>query len=234
MEPYFTTKLGKLYHADCMDMLLDMDADSVDLTLTDPPYGLGMSRSANRRNNQRPKVTKKNPNGTFIPRKDYGDMDWDDAPPSTECFHQIQRVSKNAVIFGGNYFTLPPSKSWIVWDKDNGTNHFADCAWTSFNTPVRMVKYRWNGMLQGNLSATSIEKEKRIHPTQKPVFVMRWILERYAKEGDTIADFFFGGGTTAMACEMLGFNWIGIEREEKYCEAAAARLSQPIQKGLVA
>lgn len=150
--------------------------------------------------------------------------------PPKEVIESILRVGSNTVMFGGNYFDLPPSPCWIVWNKDN-SGDFADCeiAWTDFNSAVRMVTWRWNGMLQQNMK----EKEVRVHPTQKPVAVIKWILERYSKEGDLILDPFAGSGTTAVACEQLNRRWIAIEREEQYCRAAKDRLSQPIQKSLL-
>ena len=112
--------------------------------------------------------------------------------------------SKNQIIFGGNYYAdyLPPSSCWIVWDKLNGDSDFADCelAWTSFKTAVRKIQYRWNGMLQGDMK----HKEKRVHPCQKPLPVMEWIIEKYTNKDAIILDCFAGSCTTAVACHRLG------------------------------
>lgn len=109
-----------------------------------------------------------------------------------------------------------------MWDKDNGENDFADCelAWCSFSSAVRKFKFRWNGMLQQDMK----NKEARIHPTQKPVRLFEWILEKYAKPGWRIMDPFLGSGSTAIAAERFGFDFIGIEREQSYFEAALARI----------
>jgi len=237
MEPYFISQNGKLYHADCMEVMRGIDGFRFDLVLTDPPYGIGEAAGKNRgRGTKAGKKDAKNTRGTAIPSSDFGSLHWDNVPPTPEYFDMMRAVSLNQIIFGGNYFPLPPTSCWIVWDKDNGGNDFADCelAWTSFDTAVRKIKYRWNGFLQGNLSATSPDKEKRVHPTQKPVAVMKWILERYSEPGDLILDPFLGSGPVAIACEQMGRKWVGVEREEQYCEVAAARLSQPMQKSLVA
>jgi hypothetical protein len=157
-----------------------------------------------------------------IKANDYGNASWDDAPPSPEVFAEIFRVSKNSIIFGGNYFGLPASPCWIVWDKDN-SGDFADCelAWTSFSTAVRKFKSRWNGMLQEDMK----HKEKRYHPTQKPVKLFMWILEKYSKPGDLILDPFLGSGTTVIACQKTGRHCVGIEQIPEYVEIARARLA---------
>lgn len=229
MQPYFKTNLGELYHADCRNILRHMANNEVDLVLTDPPYGIGEAAGKNKSRGTS-KQSEKNRKGTPIPSKDFGWLSWDNEPPSFALIELMREVSHNQVIFGGNYFRLPPTPCWIVWDKKNGNNDFADCelAWTSFSSAVRMIRYRWAGMLQENMK----EKEVRHHPTQKPVAVMRWILEKYANPEHVILDPFMGSGTTAIACEQLGIKWIGVEREEQYCEIAAKRLSQPIQKNL--
>ncbi|RJS73020.1 site-specific DNA-methyltransferase, partial [ANME-2 cluster archaeon] len=128
-----------------------------------------------------------------------------------EYFDEMLRISKNQIIFGGNYYTdyLTPSSCWIVWDKRNGRNDFADCelAWTSFKSAVRIFRYKWNGMLQENMK----KKEKRVHPTQKPTPVFTWILKKYSNEGDLICDPFLGSGTTLEACRKTNRNCIGFE-----------------------
>lgn len=201
----------RLINSDCLGELRKMSDKSIDLILTDPPYGIGEAAGKNASRNQLARAT------------DYGNLDWDDAPPSAEYFSEMIRVSKNQIIFGGNYFAhlLPPSSCWIVWDKDN-SGDFADCelAWTSFPSAVRKVKYRWNGMLQEDMK----NKEKRFHPTQKPLHVIRWIIEKYSEPGMTICDPFLGSGTTAVACLETGRRCVGIERETDYCTIAQARL----------
>jgi len=119
---------------------------------------------------------------------------------------------------------VPPSRGWLVWDKVNGDNDFADCelAWTNIKTSVRIFRHMWNGMLR-----QSERDVKRVHPTQKPVALMTWCLS-FAPESNSIIDPFMGSGTTLRAAKDLGMKAIGIEIEEKYCEIAAKRLAQGV------
>jgi len=210
--------IGKVIEGDCLEVMKGMPDKCVDLVLTDPPYGIGEAANNNASR------------GKLAVAKDYGCDSWDNDRIGEEYIREIQRVSINQVIFGGNYYAdlLPPSNCWIVWDKDNHGNDFADCelAWTSFDTAVRKVKWTWNGMLQQDMK----NKDVREHPTQKPVGVMSWILREYSEEGQTILDPFLGSGTTVVAAESLGRKWIGIEKEPKYCEIARRRLSQVQQE----
>ena len=195
-----------MYHGDCLEIMPQLEP--VDLVLTDPPYGIGES---NKRNLSRVKLAKP---------KDYKAAEWDEKPPPPEYFKMVQNLSTNQIIFGGNYFVkwLDNSPCWIVWDKDN-TGDFADCelAWTSFDSAVRKIRWRWNGFLKE-------APETRYHLTQKPVGLFLLILDKYAKENDTVLDTHFGSGTTALACERLNLKWIGIEISEEYCEIAAKRI----------
>lgn len=193
------------YHiGDCLDLMQKMKDNSVDLVLTDPPYGIGES---NEKNAGR---------GFFARPTDYGHYEWDKERVGKEYFDEMFRISRNQIIFGGNYYLdyLPPTSCFIVWDKENGKNDFADCelAWTSFKSAVRLFKFRWAGMLQGNMK----NKEKRVHPTQKPIALFSWILEKYSKPGDLICDPFFGSGTTLKACQLTGRNGIGFEISKEY------------------
>lgn len=214
-------ELNTIYNEDCLETMKRMPDNFVDLIVTDPPYGIGVDRTmAKQGGTQYGKAA--------APKAHYVSSGWDDAIPSEEVFKEMFRVSKHQIIFGGNYFTqyLPPSPSWIVWDKVNGDNGFADCelAWTSHKSAVRLKQYMWNGMLQGDMK----NKEQRHHPTQKPTPVMRWILSKYAKEGELIYDPFMGSGTTARACLDLGFDYIGSEISKEYCDIAEQRLRQAV------
>ena len=202
----------KLILGDCIDTLKAMPDKSVDCVITDPPYGIGEADGKNKTR------------GCIASATDYGVLSWDDAPPSPEYFSEMIRVSRNQIIFGGNYFSLPPSSCWIVWDKLNGASDFADCelAWTSFKSAVRIFRYRWQGMLQGDMA----HKEKRFHPTQKPLPVMEWIIQKYTKKGETIFDPFMGSGTTGMAALKNGRDFIGIEKEPDYFKIAEARIAK--------
>ena len=127
------------------------------------------------------------------------------------------------VLFGGNYYALPPATCWLVWDKDNGETDFADCelAWTNLPKAVRRLRWRWNGMLQQDMAHT----EEREHPTQKPVSVMRWALLQ-VNGAVTVCDPFMGSGTTGVACVLEGRNFVGIERERKYFDIASERIER--------
>ena len=199
----------KIICGDCIDIMKEIESD---LILTDPPYGIG---ETNEKNKSREKLAK---------AKDYGHYTWDLKKVRKEYFDTMLRISKNQIIFGGNYYAnwLPPSSCWIVWDKDNFGSDFADCelVWTSFKSAVRKIKYRWIGMLQGNMK----QKEQRFHPTQKPLPVLIWILKRYSLPTDLILDPFMGYGTTLIAAERLGRSSIGIDISKKYCEMSYERL----------
>ncbi len=197
-----------LYLGDCRDILPALSL--VDLVLTDPPYGIGEAAGKNKSR------------GKAAIAKDYGDDNWDDAPPNHDLIELVRSRGTNQIIFGGNYFHFPPSSCWLVWDKENGASDFADCelAWTNLPQAVRRIKFRWAGMLQENMGA----KELREHPTQKPVPVMRWALGQ-AKGVQTVLDPFMGSGTTGVACVEMDKTFIGIERESKYFDIACKRIA---------
>jgi len=200
-----------LYLGDCMDILPTLS--KVDAVITDPPYGI---------NENNKKVASR---GKLAAPKDYGDFDWDKAPPTENLIELIRTKGQHQAFFGGNYFTLPPTSCWLVWDKLNGDNDFADCelVWTNWHKAVRRLQWRWNGMIrQGN--------EERYHPTQKPLEVMKWVITLCPKS-ETILDPFMGSGTTGVAAIQLGRKFIGIEREPKYFDIACKRIEQAAAQG---
>jgi len=196
-----TTQTWKI--GDCLQLLPEIPDKSIDLILTDPPYGLNIASTGfvggADSNTKNGKLTA------------FGIQEWDKAIPTKEVFKEMFRISKNQIIFGGNYFIeyLTNSPCWIIWDKDNLDSPFADCelAWTSFTSATRIFKWRWNGMLQEDMK----NKEHRVHPTQKPVGLFKKILMKYSKEGDAICDPFLGSGTTLEACQDTNRNCIGFE-----------------------
>ena len=215
-KPYYQDDWVTIYHGDCREILPDLP--KVDLVLTDPPYGIDAdAKQANRAGKQH--------GAAMAPSSDYGDTRFDHEPPDSSTLDLCLQAGTNAIVFGGNYFKLPPSSCWLVWDKDNGSNGYADCelAWTNLPGAVRLLKWRWHGMLQ---QFAGKDKEQRQHPTQKPVDVMRWAILR--TETQTILDPFMGSGTTLRAAKDLNRKAIGIEIEEKYCEIAAQRMSQEV------
>lgn len=176
---------------DNMELMARYPDNYFDLAIVDPPYGINVAKTGKVGGNNAGKA------------KDYGAKEWDKQPPNDEYFRQLFRVSKNQIVWGANHFIskMPfDSSCWLVWDKDNSGN-FADCelAWTSFDTAVRKFQWRWNGMLQQNMK----DKEERIHPTQKPVQLYKWILKNYAQDGFKIIDTHLGSGSHAIAIEEM-------------------------------
>lgn len=217
--------ISETYNIDCLEGMKNYADNYFDLAIVDVPYGIGESKKDfNSRN-----VLAKQRNGTLMNVKSnrYTQKEWDNEPPTEEYFKELMRVSKNQIIWGANHFiNLIPYKSscWIVWDKDNGANDFADCelAWTSFKTAVRKFKFRWHGMLQENMK----NKEERIHPTQKPVKLYEWLLMKYANTGDKILDTHLGSGSSRIASHNLGFDFVGFELDTEYYENEIKRFNQ--------
>jgi len=212
--------INQVICGDSLELMRLIPDKSIDLCLCDPPYGIGRNKTIKTK-------TGINKFGKIKTNAIYHEGDWDNFIPSKDFFKEIIRISKNQIIWGGNYFVehLTNSPCWIVWHKKvNDKSNNADCelAWTSFKTAVRYYQFGWVG-LDGVNSG-----EKRQHPTQKPLELMRWCLENYAKEGDLIFDGFAGSFTTARACKDMGFDWIAIDKEEKYCQIGEKRLDQEI------
>ena len=195
-----------LYLGDCLEILPTLG--KVDAVITDPPYGIGEAAG---KNASRTKLAT---------AKDYGDDSWDDEPISDETLQAVISAGKHCVLFGGNYYALPPSPCWLVWDKENGSNDFADCelAWTNLPKAVRRIRFMWNGMLRANGEA------RGDHPTQKPIGVMEWAISHVPAPCGTVLDPFMGSGTTGVACMNLQKTFIGIERESKYFDIACRRI----------
>lgn len=219
-EPYYQDDYVTIYHGDNRQIAPLLG--SFDLLLTDPPYGIGETQ---RRVLNRGGMTKfKGGKSKWVEPKDYGVLDWDSSPPSAWFMEFLRSVTVRQIIWGGNYFDLPPSKAWLVWDKDN-TGDFADCelAWTNLDQAVRKFLWRWNGMLQEDMK----NKELRIHPTQKPLPLMAWCLSM-VHEPQTVLDPFMGSGTSLVAAKQMNIKAVGIDANESYCAKAAERLSQSV------
>jgi len=204
---------------DNMELMARYEDNHFDLAIVDPPYGI----DANLKRGD----TGKN---KHIKQKDYHVGDWDSEIPSAEYFEELKRVSKNQIIWGGNYFLdyLNNTSCMIVWDKVNGSNYYADCelAWTSFKTSVKKFEWRWHGFLQQNMA----NKQDRIHPTEKPIQLYEWLLLRYAKEGDKILDTHLGSGSIAIACHNLGYDLTACELDKEYYNAAMKRINEHKQQ----
>ena len=193
----------ELLNVDCMDYMAGCRDNEFELAIVDPPYGLqnssthGSGRLKNRRLNR-------------------GDVSRWDIRPTDEYFSELTRVSKNQIIWGGNYFGLRGSRGFVIWDKEQPFENFsaAEYAWMSFDTVSKIFR----------LPATRTGDKVSIHPTQKPVALYKWLLHNYAKEGDKILDTHLGSGSIAIACHDMGFDLVGCEIDEDYFKAAKKRL----------
>lgn len=221
IEIDFSKQRGYFFNMDCMQALKQMPDKSVDLAIVDPVYG-DVTKGGYMTHNvgQHIGTGKANQRG-------YHASLWQQKKTESAYFKELLRVSKAQIIWGGNYFCndLPISQGWIVWDKKHPEGiKFADCelAWTSFNVATRMFRFMWNGMLQENMK----DKEQRQHPTQKPVALYKWLLEKYANKGDIILDTHVGSASSLIACHQTGYNYIGFEIDEIYYKKAKERLER--------
>lgn len=212
---YHETEHGILYHGDCLDIMKTLPDNSVDAVVTDPPYGIKMSKGCDGY-------------GVSAGRQ-YSDT-WDSSRPPMPYFDAILSLCVPTLMFGGNYFAdiLPRSTHWVVWDKVGNidfNNPFSDCEliWTNIkkNSTRKMVYIQ-----QGFIS----QEKTRYHPTQKPVGVVSGLISNYTHTGNTILDPFAGSGTTAIACIKLNRRYILIEKEEKYCEIAVRRIESELNQ----
>lgn len=182
-----------------MDYLPYFPDKHFELAIVDPPYGIHIEKSG--------RLKKYNTNNV-----------WDDKPPDEEYFKELFRVSKNQVIWGGNYFGLPATKCFLIWDKKQPENiSFASCeyAWTSFSTSAKTFYF-----------SQFSDKEKRFHTSQKPIELYDWILAKYAKQGDKILDTHVGSASSLIACYKNGFDYVGFERDPYYYDLANKRLEE--------
>ena len=201
---------NRIICADCLDILKQLPDKCIDLVLTDPPYGINAD-------------SKKFRNGTSKKTNLYVDKGWDTSIPVRTYFNEIFRISKNQIIFGGNYFPqyLQASSGWIFWDKCTGENSYSDgeLAFTSFKRALKKYIVPWVG-------TNAKDTPERLHPTQKPVGLFMKILQDYSKENDLVLDCFSGSGTTAVACHNLHRQFICIEKNPEYYRVSCERLEQ--------
>jgi site-specific DNA-methyltransferase (adenine-specific) len=215
-----------VYLMDCMEGMKQLERNENMLAVVDPPYGIGVGSMGY--TNGVAMV-----GNALAKRKDYRtENKWDNGTPDKIYFDELIRVSKNQIIWGGNYFAdkLYPSKGFIVWDKrcdDNMTNSFSDCeyAWCSIGNG-KMFRFLWNGMLQGDMK----NKEQRFHPTQKPIKLYDWIFANYAKPNDKILDTHLGSGSSRIAAERAGLNFIGFELDADYYHAQEKRFKNHVSQ----
>lgn len=204
--------LNKVIQGDCLEVMKTFDDNYIDLTITDPPYGIKACKGVGGFGNSK---TDKHYKGG-----------WDKSRPSNEYFNEILRISKNVIIFGGNFFAdmLPQGKHWIVWDKKGDIkfqNPYSDCEllWTNIKrNTVKKYVFKQQGFIKDT-------KDIRVHPTQKPSELVQIFINEYSNENDIILDPFAGSGTTGVACKNTNRNFILIEKEPEYCEIIKKRLS---------
>ena len=215
-----------LTNEDNMALMSRYPDNYFDLAIVDPPYGIGFDGN----------TTVKGKSGkasTFSNKQHHEKKGWDNERPSKEYFKELFRVSQNQIIWGGNYFAdlLPAKKGWIFWDKKitNANNpNFSDgeLAWTSFDCVLRRFTYDWIGF--GYLN--NPQKEKKTHPTQKPVALYKWLLDKYAKQGDKILDTHLGSMSIAIACHDYGFDLTGCELDPEYYAKGIERVQRHVNQ----
>ena len=223
MEKYKTDFLS-LHHCDCMDLMKQYPDKYFDLCIVDPPYGIGFSDYE--RGSSGIKVKERYTRT--------GKKAWDKETPTAEYFDELFRVSKNQIIWGGNYFDLPPTQCFIFWYKQNPVPNFADgeYAWTSFKKPAICIDYRYYGNLQGKGS----KSEQPIHPTQKPIDLYANLLKSFCQQGDKILDTHFGSGSIALAVnkanqlDKMNLHLTACEIDEEYINKAIERIKFSIKQ----
>jgi site-specific DNA-methyltransferase (adenine-specific) len=195
----------ELLQGDCMDYMATLPDNAFELAIVDPPYGIGVNHNMGRRKGDKP--------------SNYKPAEWDNKPPSHEYFIELMRVSFNQIVWGANHFIsrMPfDSSCWLMWDKgfsEDVTFAQFELAWTSFHNTCKKFN-------------AHPSQQNRIHPTQKPVALYRWLLHNYAKQGDRILDTHLGSGSSAIACHGMGFDMVGIELDEDYYTASVKRFKQ--------
>lgn len=206
MKPHYERDGVRLYLGDAADILPRLER--FDAIVCDPPFGIGEAAGKNKSRSK------------LAVAQDFGDDAWDDQPVSQELIQQMLGMSKYQCIFGGNYYALPPTSCWLVWDKLNFESDFADCelCWTNLKKAVRRLQLRSAGMIRD-------WNEPRIHPCQKPIEVMRWVLSHLPKDVVTVCDPFMGVASTGLACIRNGLRFVGVERETKYFQMACDRIN---------
>ena len=212
----YSNDFMELYHCDCMELLKQTPDNYYSLALVDPPYGIGMDGG----------------NVGYKGNNNFEKKSWDISTPTDEYFAELKRVSKNQIIFGGNYFNLPPTRCFIIWDKGEGfynrTYAEAELAWTSFDSNVRIFKHD---------PLAKRDYIGKCHPCQKPVYLYDWILTKYATEGMKILDTHFGSGSIALAVDKanrldkMNLHLTACEIDKEYIDKAIKRISESIKQG---
>lgn len=217
------------YNMDCMQGMKEFPDKYFDLAIVDPPYG----RKEHGGRNRSGYVRQKNGSKIFVKDGQYENRNWDNELPSEEYFNELMRVSKKQIIWGCNYFDYPLIGGRIIWDKcnDGSDQSDAEIAYCSMNDRVDIFRYMWRGMFQGKSITEGTTQqgnkrlnEKRIHPTQKPIALYEWLLNRYAKPNDIILDTHVGSASSLIACYNTNHKFVGFELDEYYYKLSKQRL----------
>jgi site-specific DNA-methyltransferase (adenine-specific) len=205
---------------DNMELMARYPDGYFQLAICDPPYGIGFD-------GENPTmVLNKSDKWKNKKLKGYKKKQWDKSIPEKEYFDELFRVSKNQIIWGGNYFNLPSTGGWIVWDKkkpDDFSLSQAELAWVKNSGRIAIFRYLWHGFQKE-------KPEERIHPTQKPIALYKWLLDKYAKQGDKILDTHLGSGSIALACHDYGFDLTACELDKEYYDAAIKRINNHVSQ----
>lgn len=222
----FWTDHIQVFNSDCLESMKHMDDNEYDLAIVDPPYFSGPEK----RKFYGPEQSKHG-----VKRIDYKPFAKQWTIPTEDYYVQLVRVSKNQIIWGINYFNFAGEEPGrIIWDKCNEQSSYSDCeiASCSLIKTVKIFRYMWNGMMQGSkgngakMEGRKQLNEKKIHPTQKPIQLYKWLLNKYANPGDSILDTHLGSGSSAIACHEQGFTLTGYEIDKQYCQAAHKRFKE--------
>lgn len=192
---------------DCMLAMREFPDKYFELAIVDPEFGININHNIGRRKGDKPSNYKK--------------VTWDSKIPNEEYFSELFRVSKNQIVWGGNYFPLPPCKCFVIWDKqfsEDVSFSTYEMAWTSFDSTAKGFVY------------APAKNKNRIHPTQKPIALYKWLLKKYAKQGDKILDTHLGSGSSRIACYDTGFDFWGYELDKDYFEAQEKRFKDHISQ----
>jgi len=211
--------MTQVFNRDCMEAMKEFPDKFFELAIVDPPYGIGAGKRVGSKRN-----------GLYLGGFDsdtrYKTSEWDNAAPESAYFEELKRVSKNQIVWGGNYFTdkLSVSRGWIFWDKKPLMPNYSDgeLAWSSFNCVLRRIEIMWMGKIRSGIEKGYIA----IHPTQKPIALYKWLLKNYAKEGDKILDTHLGSGSSRIAADQMGFDFWGYELDKDYFDASVKRFNQ--------
>lgn len=200
-----------VYNSDCLEAMRAMPDRAFDICIADPPYGLDK------------KILSGGKNGHVKFHIQYGESQtrWD-KKPDAELFDEVFRVSKNQIIWGGNYFGLPPNRCFVIWDKvqpEECTFSMAEYAWCSFESRAQIYRQ------------SVLTNHGKIHPTEKPIKLYRWLLEKFAKSGDRVLDPFLGSGSSRIACHEMGFDFVGYELDKEYYDAQEKRFAKYLSQG---